>query len=68
VAKSLRPLEGRLRASLARHSFEGALASTHLEILSLDKAATVRGGAALVHYETHYETHHAIDRGRTMTS
>jgi glucokinase len=52
VALSLRPLEARLRASLARHSFEGARASTRLEILSLDKAATVRGGAALVHYET----------------
>ncbi|HEY7037320.1 MAG TPA: ROK family protein [Methylomirabilota bacterium] len=69
VAKSLRPLEARLRASLARHSFEGARASTHLEILSLDKAATVRGGAALVHYETaHHDPHHHIDRGRTTTS
>lgn len=59
VAKSLRPLEARLRASLARHAFAGALASTRLEILSLDKAATVRGGAALLHYET--------ERRRTTT-
>ena len=59
VAKSLRPLEARLRASLARYAFAEALASTHLEILSLDKDATVRGGAALVHYET--------ERRRTTT-
>jgi glucokinase len=52
VAKSLRPLEGRLRAALARYAFPEAVRSTHLEILSLDKDATVRGGAALVHYET----------------
>jgi glucokinase len=56
VAKSLRPLEGRLRASLARYAFAEALRSTQLQILSLDKNATVRGGAALVHYETRYET------------
>lgn len=53
VAKSLRPLEARVRAALARYAFAEALRSTHLEILSLDKDATVRGGAALVHYETH---------------
>jgi glucokinase len=52
VAKSLRPLEARLRASLAGHAFAAALAATRLEILSLDKDATVRGGAALVRYET----------------
>jgi glucokinase len=52
VAKSLRPLEARLRASLACHAFAAALASTRLEILSQDKDATVRGGAALVRYET----------------
>ena len=59
VAKSLRPLEGRLRARLAEYAFADALASTRLEILSLDKDATVRGGAALVRYET--------DRRRTIT-
>ena len=52
VAKSLRPLEARVRAALARYAFAEAIRSTHLEILSLDKDATVRGGAALVHYET----------------
>jgi glucokinase len=52
VAKSLRPLEARVRASLARYAFAAALAATRLEILSLDKDATVRGGAALVRYET----------------
>jgi glucokinase len=60
VAKSLRPIEARLRASLARYAFAVALAATHLEILSLDKDATVRGGAALVRYETER-------RGRTTT-
>jgi len=52
VAKSLRPLEARVRAALARYAFAEALRATHLEILALDKDATVRGGAALVHYET----------------
>ena len=52
VAKSLQPLEARVRAGLARYAFAEALRSTRLEILSLDKDATVRGGAALVHYET----------------
>jgi predicted NBD/HSP70 family sugar kinase len=51
VAKSLRPIEGRVRAALAGYAFAEALRFTHLEILSLDKDATVRGGAALVHYE-----------------
>jgi len=59
VAKSLRPLEARLRAALARYAFAEALRATHLEILTLDKDATVRGGAALVHYET--------ERRRTTT-
>ncbi len=51
VAQSLRPLEARIRAATATYAFADALAATRLEILSLDKAATVRGGAALVHYE-----------------
>jgi glucokinase len=51
VAKSLRPIEARVRAALARYAFAEALRAMHLEILSLDKDATVRGGAALVHYE-----------------
>jgi glucokinase len=52
VAKSLRPLEGRIRARLAEYAFAAAIAATRLEILNLDKDATVRGGAALVRYET----------------
>ena len=52
VAKSLRPLEARIRASLADYAFAAAIAATRLEILSLDKDATVRGGAALVRYES----------------
>ena len=52
VAKSLRPLEARIRASLADYAFAAAIAATRLEILGLDKDATVRGGAALVRYET----------------
>lgn len=52
VAKSLRPLESEVRARLARYAFAGAVATTRLEILSVDKDATVRGGAALVHYES----------------
>lgn len=52
VAKSLRTLEARLRAALARYAFAEALRASRLQILALDKDATVRGGAALVHYET----------------
>jgi glucokinase len=63
VAKSLRPLEARLRASLERYAFAEALRLTRLEILSLDKDATVRGGAALVHYMTRHEA----PRRRTTT-
>ncbi|MBI2526343.1 MAG: ROK family protein [Candidatus Rokubacteria bacterium] len=52
VAKSLRPLETRIRAACARHAFAGACATTAMEIISLDKGAAVRGGAALARYET----------------
>ena len=38
--------------AVATYAFAGALAATRLEILSLDKDATVRGGAALVRYES----------------
>jgi glucokinase len=51
VAKSLKLLEREVRARLARYAFAGALATTRLEILTMDKDATVRGGAALVNYE-----------------
>jgi glucokinase len=52
VAKSLRPLEKELRASLERYAFAKAIAGTRLEVLALEKDATVRGGAALIRYET----------------
>jgi glucokinase len=52
VARSLVPLEARIAESLRRYAFAQALASTRLQILSRDKDATVRGGAALFHYET----------------
>jgi glucokinase len=52
VAKSLKPLEAELRKQVEAYAFARALAGTHLEILALDKDATVRGGAALIRYET----------------
>ncbi len=52
VAKSLKPLEQEVRAQVARYAFARALATTRIEILVRDKDATVRGGAALLHYET----------------
>jgi hypothetical protein len=51
-AKSLRPPRRACALLSARYAFAEAIRATHLEILSLDKDATVRGGAALVHYET----------------
>ena len=52
VAKSLRPLERQVRGWLERYAFARALATTRIEILDRDKDATVRGGAALLRYET----------------
>jgi len=52
VAKSLRPLEGEVRTRIERSAFARALATTCIEILALDKDANVRGGAALLRYET----------------
>jgi glucokinase len=52
VAKSLARLEPELRAELGRYAFSHALATTRVEIVTRDKDATVRGGAALVRYET----------------
>ncbi len=52
VAKSLKPLEAEVRAQAARYAFRQALGSTRIEILSMEKDSTVRGGAALVAYET----------------
>lgn len=52
VARSLEPLGGQVRAWVGRYAFARAVASTRIEILQVDKDATVRGGAALVRYET----------------
>jgi glucokinase len=51
VAESLKPLEPRIRAQLERYAFARALESTRIEIVPQSKRSTVRGGAALVHYE-----------------
>jgi len=56
VAKSLKPLERDVRARLDRYAFAQAVATTRLEILTMDKDATVRGGAALLRYETRRRT------------
>ncbi len=52
VAKSLKALEREVREWVARYAFAQALATTRVEILTRDKDGTVRGGAALLHYET----------------
>ncbi len=51
VAESLKPLAHRIRAQLERYTFARALQSTRIEIVPQSKRSTVRGGAALVHYE-----------------
>ena len=51
VAESLKPLAHRIRAQLERYAFARALQSTRVEIVPQSKRSTVRGGAALVHYE-----------------
>ncbi|MBI4241641.1 MAG: ROK family protein [Candidatus Rokubacteria bacterium] len=52
VAESLKPLEPAILRWTGRYAFSRALASTRIAVLSLDKRATVRGGAALFLYET----------------
>jgi len=52
VAESLKPLELRIHAQLERYAFARALESTRIEIVPQTKQSTVRGGAALVQYET----------------
>lgn len=52
VAKSLKPREREIRDQTGRYAFARALASTRIEILSMDKDATIRGGAALYLYQT----------------
>jgi glucokinase len=51
VARSLEPIERDVRAQVERYAFAGALATTRIEIVTRDKDATVRGGAALVRHE-----------------
>ena len=51
VAESLKPLEPAILRWTGRYAFSRALASTRIAVLSLDKRATVRGGAALFLYE-----------------
>jgi glucokinase len=52
VAASLKPLELRIRTQLERYAFARALETTRIEIVPQSKQSTVRGGAALVQYET----------------
>ena len=52
VAESLKPLELRIHTHLERYAFARALESTRIEIVPQSKQSTVRGGAALVQYET----------------
>jgi glucokinase len=52
VAASLKPLAEEIRAHARRHAYRGALATTEIEIVVTDKRAALRGGAALVRYET----------------
>src|SRR5438132_2373681 len=51
VAGSLEPLRAEIIERVGRYAYAPALARTRVEIVSGDKARTVRGGAALVLYE-----------------
>jgi predicted NBD/HSP70 family sugar kinase len=51
VGRAFARREADLRARLARRAYPGALATTDLTFLDLDKDTSVRGGAALVLYE-----------------
>lgn len=50
VGRAFATREADLRTRLARRAYAGALATTHLQFIDLDKDTTVRGGAALVAY------------------
>jgi glucokinase len=50
IARALAPRAAELRARLARRAYAGALATTRLRFLRLDKRTTVRGGAALARH------------------
>ena len=51
VGRAFARRESDLRARLARRAYKGALATTRIAFLDLDKDTSVRGGAALVLYE-----------------
>ena len=51
VGRAFARREGDVRARLARRAYKGALATTRVIFLDLDKETSVRGGAALVLYE-----------------
>jgi predicted NBD/HSP70 family sugar kinase len=50
IARALAPRAVELRERVARRAYAGALASTRLRFLRLDKRTTVRGGAALARH------------------
>ena len=52
VAESLIPLEGAILRWVSEYAFKRALVATRVAFVSLDKRATVVGGAALYLYET----------------
>lgn len=51
VGRAFARRESDVRARLARRAYKGALATTHLAFLDLDKDTSARGGAALFLYE-----------------
>jgi glucokinase len=51
VGRAFARRESDVRARLARRAYKGAMATTRLAFLDLDKDTSVRGGAALVLYE-----------------
>jgi glucokinase len=51
VGRAFARREGDVRARLARRAYKGALATTRVIFLDLNKDTSVRGGAALVLYE-----------------
>ncbi|MEK6530625.1 MAG: ROK family protein [candidate division NC10 bacterium] len=52
VAESLIPMEGTVLRWVSEYAFRRALVTTRIQFLSLDKRATVVGGAALYLYQT----------------
>ena len=56
VAAALAPLETRLLKAAGEYAFPRALATTRVVLVPGDKRTTMRGAAALVHYETQEES------------